>query len=232
MSSEELSEEFEGKKSTKSVGQLYPVLLSKDGDVIDGHHRLEDDPSWRTETLDQIDTEEKLLLARAVSNWQRRTITKEEKTEWINGLARIYQKEGFKVYGKKVSVHPKNEIAAKIMDELGLSRTTVGRFLHPKYKQAEPEGIGNRGPKSKASEAIDRLGSSLQYSGDLVERHREELLQDEGFQDQVLKHMKAKEQLDADQEPSDDDLLSDHLKTYPQCICKTCPHCADCMGMK
>ena len=35
-----------------------------------------------------------------------------------------------------------------------------------------------------------------------------------------------------DQEPTDDELLSDHLKNFPLCICKTCPHCSDCMGMK
>ncbi|GAH00732.1 unnamed protein product, partial [marine sediment metagenome] len=81
----------------KSVGQLYPILLSKDGLVIDGHHRQEAEGDWRTETLDHIDSEEKVILARAISNWHRRQIPREDKIEWINGLARIYLAEGLKV---------------------------------------------------------------------------------------------------------------------------------------
>ncbi len=44
MSSEDLSEEENGyslKGSTKLVGQLYPVLMAKDGEILDGIHRSE-----------------------------------------------------------------------------------------------------------------------------------------------------------------------------------------------
>ncbi|GAG81115.1 unnamed protein product, partial [marine sediment metagenome] len=85
------------KKPVNSVGQLYPVLLAKDGQIIDGFHRREEDPGWRTETLEHIDSEEKLLLARAISNWHRRSISKEEKIAWINGLAQLYLDSGLHV---------------------------------------------------------------------------------------------------------------------------------------
>ena len=86
--------EFNRRESAKTVGELYPVLLSKDGQVIDGFHRLEDKPGWKTETLEHIDSEEKLLLARAISNWHRREVPREEKEKWINGLAKTYQEQG------------------------------------------------------------------------------------------------------------------------------------------
>ena len=74
--------EYDLKKSTK-IGQLYPVLVDAKGNIIDGLHRQEADPSWRTEKIPEIDTEEKLLIARCIANWHRRPISREEKEQWI-----------------------------------------------------------------------------------------------------------------------------------------------------
>jgi len=38
-------------KISEKIGQLYPVLVDAEGNVIDGFHRLEADPKWRTEKL-------------------------------------------------------------------------------------------------------------------------------------------------------------------------------------
>ena len=75
MSSEDLPEEesrYSLKGSTSLVGQLYPILRAKDGEILDGIHRSEADRSWRSEVLENIDSEEKKLVARLIANFHRR----------------------------------------------------------------------------------------------------------------------------------------------------------------
>ena len=162
-----MSEEYDLKKSEKGIGQLYPILKSKDGKTIDGFHREAANPNWKSVMLPEIDTEEKLLIARAVANWHRREVPKKEKAEWINGLAEIYQKQGCA------------NMAEKIANVTGLGLRTVYRYLNPEYKQQQvAERIGV--PRTVASEVI-RRGFDAQgegYGERLVERHREEVLEE------------------------------------------------------
>jgi hypothetical protein len=171
--------EYDLKKSEK-IAQLYPILLSKDGKIIDGFHRLEADPNWKTQTIEEIDTEEKLLVARAVSNWNRRQVSKEEKTEWINDLAEIYQKQGYKLVGKRAvisNITTRNEIVAKIHEMTGLAYTTIMGFIDSKYKSKHYEKSRNIEPRVPASQVIvKRLGED--YGSQVVERHREEVEQE------------------------------------------------------
>jgi hypothetical protein len=158
--------EFDLKKSEK-IGQLYPVLVDAKGNVIDGHHRLEADPNWRKEKIAEIDTEEKLLVARAVSNWHRRQIGREEKAEWINGLAAIYEKQGLKTGSGGHGV--KNEIRQKIVEVTGLSQPVVNSYLLDKYK-ARGREESYKAPIISASERIEH-----ELGRDYVERHRIEV---------------------------------------------------------
>jgi len=48
--------------SSRRVGRLYPVLLDKHGNVIDGKHRLAADADWPKMRLDHVESEEKGLL--------------------------------------------------------------------------------------------------------------------------------------------------------------------------
>jgi len=163
--------EYDLKKS-KKVGQLYPVLIDAKGNVVDGFHRLEADPNWRKETLSEIDTEEKLLVARCVANWNRRQVSMEEKEEWINGLAEIYRKQGLKVRSQGSG---KNEIIAKIGEVTGLNPPTIQYYLAEEYKQKEPDHLKEVGHRFKmpASERIrTRLGEEY------VKRHRKEVEQE------------------------------------------------------
>lgn len=156
--------EYNLKKSGK-IGQLYPVLVDAKGNVIDGFHRLEADPKWRTEKITEIDTKEKLLVARCVANWNRRQVSWEEKEDWINSLARIYKEQGLKVTKRK------NEIKHRIAENTGLNPDIVLMFLKDEYK-VEPEPHLKRGyPTKPASIVIEHQGGK-----ELVERHREEVL--------------------------------------------------------
>ena len=159
--------EYDLKKSEK-IGQLYPVLVDAEGNVIDGFHRLEADPNWRKEKLPEIDTEEKLLVARCVANWHRRQISREEKERWINGLARIYKKQGLKV-GKREKGE-RNEILNKIMEITGLSNDIVSEYLDDQFKQIRLGGVSKGTYVIPASERIARkLGEEY------VQRHRKEV---------------------------------------------------------
>jgi len=169
-----LSEEYDLKKSEKGIGQLYPVLKDKNGNVIDGFHRLDDDPNWRTETLEHIDSEEKLLVARAVANWNRRQVSREEKEEWINGLARIYSEQGYKISKQIITTtggYFVNEIVNKIAEVTGLHSSTVLSYLLGAYKQKN-----NLPPKSEPKiPASQRVESEL--GSEVKERFEEEVKQ-------------------------------------------------------
>lgn len=170
MEKEMSAKEYDLKASEDIVGQLYPVLLSKDEEVIDGYHRLEADKDWRTEILEHIDTEEKLLIARCISNWHRRAVQWSEKEEWINGLARVYLEQGYKVYGdRRPDGGVPNEIQQKIVEMTGLSEITVGRYLGPEFKQRGPP-IRRDEPRIPASKRIE-----TELGPEYVERHREEI---------------------------------------------------------
>lgn len=167
-----MSEDYNLKTSEQGIGQLYPVLVDKNGNVIDGFHRLADNPEWRKEKLEHIDSEEKLLVARAVSNWHRRQVSREEKAEWINGLAEIYLKQGYKVGENR---RESNEIVSKIAEVTGLTSQTVRIYLSKEFRQTPPKNIEDLNvPKIPASERIEH-----ELGEEYVERHRKEVLEQE-----------------------------------------------------
>ena len=167
-----MSEEYDLKKSEKKIGQLYPILKSKDGQIIDGFHREKADANWKTLVLPEIDNEEKLLLARLIANFHRRQVSREEKAEWINGLAEIYQKQGFKVRNEQ----RKNEIINKIVDGTGLNSDTIGGYLGEEFKQEYPSAIDlekQREPRVPASQRIEK-----QLGSEVAGRFRKEVLEE------------------------------------------------------
>jgi len=185
--------EYDHKKSTKIVGQLYPILLDKAGNTIDGVHRRQADPNWRTERHPEIDTEEKFFVARCVANWHRRQVSKEEKIEWINGLAKIYSEQGYKTR-KTVKTdtggYRINEIVNKIAEVTGLTEQTVRSYLSPAYKQMEVSQT-EQSPRLPASQVIVSGIGDKAYGESLVERHREEVKEelktDKDFMAKVVK---------------------------------------------
>ena len=167
-----MSEEYDLKKSEKKIGQLYPILKSKDGQVIDGFHREKADANWKTLVLPEIDNEEKLLLARLIANFHRRQVSREEKAEWINGLAEIYQKQGLKIYSKVPSA-AENEIRNKIAEVTGLTPQTIDDYLIVEFKQELKGGTPKGYQYVPTSQRIEtELGSEV------AERFRKEVLEE------------------------------------------------------
>jgi len=118
------------KSSSERVGKLYPILLDKYGNVIDGVHRLAVDSNWPKVHLTHIESERDRLIARLVGNVCRRKVTSKEKSTMLKELGKMYL-EGGLVKGK---------ISQKIADETGMSYRWVMKYL-PDCLKARP-GMG------------------------------------------------------------------------------------------
>jgi len=125
------------KTSSQFVGQLYPALLDANGEIIDGKHRLEADPTWPTIEVKTIDSEEKRLVAMLIANICRRVVSPEEKTEILARLCRIYQRQGLR----------SDQLAKELAKKTGMTYRWVMKYL-PNNLKMRP-GIG--GPKGTAN---------------------------------------------------------------------------------
>jgi hypothetical protein len=123
--------------SSKRVGKLYPILLDRHGNIMDGLHRFEADENWPKIVLENIGTVKEKLMARLISNVCRRHVSAEEKSALLERLGEVYFNEG---------VEP-GKIAYEIAGETGMSYRWVMNYLPDKYK-ARP-GLG--GPSKALS---------------------------------------------------------------------------------
>jgi hypothetical protein len=134
--------------SSERVGKLYPVLLDKHGNIIDGKHRLAVDENWPKVKLEHIETDKQLLIARLVGNLCRRLVSSEEKSRMLGQLGEICLKEG---------VAP-GEIAYKIAAETGMSYRWAMEYLPAEYKARA--GMG--GP-SRSLSFYESKGNDVAY---------------------------------------------------------------------
>jgi len=256
MSSEDPEKSYDLKGSTALVGQLYPVLKAKDGSILDGIHRNKVDESWRSEVLENIDSEEKKLAARLIANFHRRRIPREEKATWINGLATLYQSQGFKVFKDGDKSQGSNEIAERIAEVTGIHRRTVNTYLKNDFKQSNKVREDHENAeRSKASEILFNAlaGRSIPWAKRVLERYQEELIQSPIFRARVTailpksdgstQRFRGYKQLrgykksgKASKKNSDhsftidmDEYYNIFMEECPQCICGTCPHAEMCI---
>lgn len=120
-------------RSAALVGKLYPVLVGKHGEIIDGRYRLKADPNWPRVEVQSVDSEEQRLLARLISNACRRDISSEEKTEMLRKLGRLNLEKG---------VQP-SKLIKIISEKTGMSYRWVMKYA-PDELKVRP-GLG--GPK-------------------------------------------------------------------------------------
>ena len=164
-------QEYDLDQSTKLVGQLYPILEAKDGDIIDGKHRDQVDPNWKRIKLEHIDTPEKKAAARIIANKQTESKDAVFRKE-INALAKIHEH----LLEKNISVRN------KIAELTGLSPKTVGEYLDAKYILTKYRRKSVPPPSKPASHVIETAFKSAKgadYAQRLIDRHREEVLEEE-----------------------------------------------------
>ena len=89
--------EYNLKQSLAKVGQLYPVLVASDGEIIDGHHRLRARDDWQRIKLPHIKSNAEKYAARIIANLCRRDVSKKEKREWVSlGVEELIPARSFK----------------------------------------------------------------------------------------------------------------------------------------
>lgn len=133
--------------SAEQIGRLYPVLVDKHGDIIDGHHRLKVDPNWPRVKLENIKTDEQKFIARLITNVCRREVSAAEKKEILEKLALSYLKQGIK----------RGKIALRIAEKTGMSYRWVMVYL-PDHLKERP-GIGGPSKISESAGSAKELGN-------------------------------------------------------------------------
>ena len=89
---DESSDGYSLAESRKNIAELYPVLVDFHGNIIDGNSRLEAFPGWRRKVIEDIKSESQLWLARIVANGHRRVVSRGERAEQLEALARSLMK--------------------------------------------------------------------------------------------------------------------------------------------
>jgi hypothetical protein len=161
MEDQELLREL--KRTKELVGELYPILVTRDGKIVDGLHRAK--VGWKSvRRLDQVDSDVKAVLARILVHKVRREITSEEQKKAVNQLAELLlTKKGIKP----------GRIGPLIAELTGYSLPQIDIWLDEKYKapkgpkpalQAEPlEGVG---VSTKPAEmGAEEIGEQIRESG-------------------------------------------------------------------
>jgi hypothetical protein len=134
------------RRSSRRVGRLYPVLLDKHGNVIDGKHRLAADENWPKMRVDHVESEEDRLIARLICNVCRRNVSAEEKREILQELGELHVKAGVK---------PGAELASKISEETCMSYRWVMKYLPENFK--ERPGVGGASPIFNLTNVKEKL---------------------------------------------------------------------------
>jgi hypothetical protein len=118
------------KKTLDRIGPLNRVVKSKDGTIIDGLRRAAADPNWPSIQLDEIDTEDKKIMARLTLNWMSRELEPAEIEGAFTRLCQLHQEDWKWPYSQRIA------------DITGWDVNTIEKYLPPEYKrrpQYKPE---------------------------------------------------------------------------------------------
>jgi hypothetical protein len=122
--SEEYDEEIVEllKRSRELIGELEPVYITPEGEVIDGKHRLKAYPGWKTQIVQATDVDK--IVQRLHRNIHRKP-TKQELKQIVIQLALTFEKAGV----------PKTELIDKIKQHLPFSEDYIRSLLPAKFKR-------------------------------------------------------------------------------------------------
>jgi len=119
--------------SGEGLGELYPVLKDAYGNVIDGFHRLGENPNWHAEVRPQIDTPVKLQLAMLAANFNRRKVSPEEITQRITFLV-------------KAGLKPE-----EIAKTTGIRKTTIYKYMPQEFKDQKKSDAGKASGEARSN---------------------------------------------------------------------------------
>lgn len=132
-----MTDDYDLTKSSKLLGQLYPILKDKRGNIIDGFHRQNADPDWTSITIETVDSDVKLELARLATNFCRRILPESEFQQRIAFLI----KSGMK--------------PEEIAEQTGISVPTIYRHMPTELKD-QKISEGTKQGKSNHTFSLDK----------------------------------------------------------------------------
>lgn len=149
----EKPEDYDLKKSKESIGPLYPILTDSKGRIIDGMHRLAADKAWPKFKVDSIKDKKSLLIARVVTNVQRREVQPEEKRKMLKELA------------DETKWTPD-----QIAEHTGMSANWVRKYLDTKHKNTKMSKLASRKHElTKAEKNPEKSEHTCQKCGSCME---------------------------------------------------------------
>lgn len=152
------------KDSSKKFGQLYPVLLDANDEIIDGEHRKQAIKNVSVVKLDSIKTKKDRLEARLVANHARKG---QDASTWIptlTELAKILAREGIE------------KIGLEIAEQTGLPYRTLMRYLPDEFKDLAQS---QRASKPRLPSGIQKEGEfETPSSSEVITTKVESLPQD------------------------------------------------------
>jgi len=204
-------------KSVRVVGQIYPVLRDAEGRVIDGWHRLDVNPNWKSVTLEGIKTEEDRLIVSLHANLGRRKVPMAERIEVVNALAEIYWDQGLRPSVNAIIVDRDgrnknqniNEITRKLNEVLKgiVPRSTLTKLLHNKYKntsraEGQKEKARTRQENTPAiqliedmfgKQIIDRFGEGIfgRLHKEMFDKAKASLVNDPWWMNRIKDELRA-----------------------------------------
>jgi hypothetical protein len=107
------------------VGEVYPVIVDAEGNIIDGWHRVKVDPSWHKKIVECKDMGEKALVWFAAH--ERRTVSQKELSTNMIHVAEKLLRQGIQ----------RDQIVAKIAELTGYTEQYIRKFLPAQYKAKE-----------------------------------------------------------------------------------------------
>ena len=128
-----MSDEYDLAKSSKKLGPLVPILKDKNGNIIDGFHRQNANPDWPTITVESVDSDAKLELARLATNFCRRRL---EPSEIQNRLSFLVGKCGMK--------------PEEIAEQTGIGLTTIYKYLPQELKDEKKVEAGKASGEARS----------------------------------------------------------------------------------
>jgi len=124
--------------SKLKIGPIYPVLVDKEGEVIDGEHRLAADPNWPKWKLTWVDTEELRLAIREQVNSLRRVVSFQERKKELTKLAELI----------KEKAPDKATVVSEVAKATGFTERYVRRALPDEYKMVSKKRLAELVPQT------------------------------------------------------------------------------------
>ena len=141
------------RRSREQIGACSSVIMTTDGTVIDGKHRLEAYPGWPVETVSK--SRKEALIERIHRNIHRRVSGKERKAQILE-LALYLEDEG---------VEPENMLS-ELQKYVPFHENYIRKLLPNRYKAEQQRTAGIKSGKARKSRS-PRANAPKIATGDL-----------------------------------------------------------------